>query len=119
MFAAPPPQAQNPRLARALGIAYVHVIEGETGGRRDLPFDYAALRRRFRGTWIVNNGYDRRGAATAIAAGDADLVAFGRLFIANPDLVRRLREDAPLNALDAGTLYGGDAHGYTDYPVLG
>ena len=103
----------------ALGIAYVHVIEGETGGRRDLPFDFAALRRRFRGTWIVNNGYDRDSAAATIAAGDADLVAFGRLFIANPDLVRRLRENAPLNALDTGTLYGGDAHGYTDYPVLG
>ena len=102
-----------------IGIAYVHVIEGETGGRRDLPFDFAALRRRFRGTWIVNNGYDRDSAAATIAAGDADLVAFGRLFIANPDLVRRLRENAPLNALDTGTLYGGDAHGYTDYPVLG
>ena len=102
----------------ALGIAYVHVIEGETGGRRDLAFDYAALRRRFRGTWIVNNGHDRDSAAAAIAAGAANLVAFGRLFIANPDLVRRLREDAALNALDASTLYGGDAHGYTDYPAL-
>ncbi len=102
----------------ALGIAYVHVIEGETGGRRDLPFDFAALRRNFRGSWIVNNGYDRRSAAAAIAAGDADLVAFGRLFIANPDLVRRLRDDAPLNVLDTSTLYGGDAHGYTDYPSL-
>jgi N-ethylmaleimide reductase len=102
----------------ALRIAYVHVIEGETGGRRDLPFDFAALRRSFRGSWIVNNGYDRRTAAAAIAAGDADLVAFGRLFIANPDLVRRLRDDAPLNVLDTSTLYGGDAHGYTDYPSL-
>lgn len=102
----------------ALGIAYVHVIEGEGGGRRDLDFDYAALQRRFSGRWIVNNGYDRASATAAIVAGDADLVAFGRLFIANPDLVRRLHEDAPLNALDASTLYGGDAHGYTDYPAL-
>ena len=102
----------------ALRIAYIHVIEGETGGRRDLDFDFAALRRRFRGRWMVNNGYDRASAAAAINTGAADLVAFGRLFIANPDLVRRLRENAPLNALDASTLYGGDAHGYTDYPAL-
>ena len=102
----------------ALRIAYVHVIEGETGGTRDVDFDFAALRRRFRGTWMVNNGYDRASAAAAINAGAADLVAFGRLFIANPDLVRRLRENAALNALDASTLYGGDAHGYTDYPAL-
>ncbi|EQD63908.1 NADH:flavin oxidoreductase/NADH oxidase [mine drainage metagenome] len=102
----------------ALRIAYIHVIEGETGGRRDLDFDFAALRRRFRGMWMVNNSYDRASAAAAINTGAADLVAFGRLFIANPDLVRRLRENAPLNALDASTLYGGDAHGYTDYPAL-
>ncbi|EQD63058.1 NADH:flavin oxidoreductase/NADH oxidase, partial [mine drainage metagenome] len=87
----------------ALRIAYIHVIEGETGGRRDLDFDFAALRRRFRGMWMVNNGYDRASAAAAINAGAANLVAFGRLFIANPDLVRRLRENAPLNALDAST----------------
>jgi N-ethylmaleimide reductase len=104
----------------ALGLAYIHVVEGDTGGARDnLPFDYAALRWRFRGTWIANNGYDRAMAIDEIASGRADLVAFGRPFIANPDLVRRLREDAPLNALmGRETLYGGGAHGYTDYPTL-
>jgi N-ethylmaleimide reductase len=103
-----------------LGLGYIHVVEGETGGaRNNLPFDYAALRRCFRGIWMANNGYDRAMAIAAIASGRADLVSFGRPFIANPDLVRRLRENAPLNALmDRATLYGGGAHGYTDYPTL-
>ena len=94
-----------------LKLAFVHVIEGQTGGRRDVaPFDYAALRRHFQGAWIVNNGYTRAAAL--------DAVAFGKAFIANPDLGRRLREDAPLNALDTARLYGGGAQGYTDYPTL-
>ncbi|RAK60282.1 alkene reductase [Phenylobacterium hankyongense] len=103
-----------------LGLAYLHVVEGATGGARDNePFDYAALRDRFNGVWMVNNGYDRAMALAAIASGRADLVSFGRAFIANPDLVRRLREDAPLNELlGRDTLYGGGAHGYTDYPTL-
>lgn len=103
-----------------LELAYIHVVEGETGGARDnLPFDYAALRQRFHGTWIVNNGYDRDMAMAEIATGRADLVSFGRPFISNPDLVERLRENLPLNALmDRATLYGGGAHGYTDYPAL-
>lgn len=102
-----------------LGLAYVHVIEGETGGdRQPQPFDYAAMRKPFKGAWIVNNGYDRAMAIDAVASGKADLVAFGRLFIANPDLPRRLREDSKLNPLDGDSLYGGGAHGYTDYPAL-
>lgn len=104
----------------ALGLAYLHVVEGATGGPRDNePFDYAALRARFDGVWMVNNGYDRAMALEAVASGRADLVSFGRAFIANPDLVRRLREDAPLNELlGRDTLYGGGAHGYIDYPTL-
>lgn len=107
-----------------LNLAFLHVIEGQTGGARDLaaqgvkPFDYAALRRHFKGAWMVNNGYSRQMAMDAVASGAADLVAFGKPFISNPDLVRRLREDAPLNALDSGRLYGGGAEGYTDYPAL-
>lgn len=103
-----------------LGLAYIHIVEGETGGARDnLPFDFAALRKRFHGIWIANNGYDRAMAIDEIASGRADLVAFGRPFIANPDLVRRLRDDAPMNPLMGhDTLYGGGAHGYTDYPTL-
>jgi N-ethylmaleimide reductase len=67
---------------------------------------------------MVNNGYDKALAEQAIASGRADLVAFGRAYIANPDLVRRLREDAPLNTPDRGTFFGGSAKGYTDYPAL-
>jgi N-ethylmaleimide reductase len=106
------------RLA-TLDLAYLHVIEGETGGNREpQPFDYAAMRRPFKGAWIVNNGYDRAMAIEAVSNGSADLVAFGQEFLANPDLPRRLREDAPLNKPDQATFYGGDAHGYTDYPYL-
>ena len=71
-----------------------------------------------RGAWIVNNGYTRAMAIDAVASGAADLVAFGKPFISNPELVRRLRDDAPLAALDKDTLYGGGAAGYTDYPPL-
>ena len=70
-----------------------------------------------RGAWMVNNGYDKALATQALAQG-ADLVAFGKLFIANPDLVHRLHDDAPLNAWDKATFYGGGAQGYTDYPFL-
>lgn len=72
---------------------YLHMIEGNTGGPREM-------------------------ALAARASNAADLIAFGRPFISNPDLVERLRRNAPLNELDPATLYGGDAHGYTDYPFL-
>jgi N-ethylmaleimide reductase len=102
-----------------LKLAFLEVVEGATGGARDFaPFDYAALRRRFGGPWMVNNGYQRQMAEEIVAGGAADLVSFGRPFIANPDLVRRLREGAPLAAFDRKTLYGGGARGYTDYPRL-
>jgi N-ethylmaleimide reductase len=105
-----------------LGLAYVHVIEGETGGPREpadaaAPFDYAALRAAFPGPWMINNGYARADGLDAVASGRADLVAFGRPFIANPDLVRRLRDDLPLNEPQGATFYGGGAEGYTDYPT--
>lgn len=100
-------------------LAYLHVVEGATGGPRDnAPFDYRQLRERFDGAWMVNNGYDRGLATDAVAEGRADLVAFGRPFISNPDLVRRLREHAPLNAWDSKTFYGGGDKGYVDYPTL-
>lgn len=103
------------------GLAYLHVIEGETGGTRTpegKPFDYEALHRACKGAWMVNNGYSRDLALQAVADGKADLVAFGRSFISTPDLVRRLREGAALNELRADKLYGGGAEGYTDYPTL-
>ncbi|MBE7367567.1 alkene reductase [Ramlibacter pallidus] len=108
-----------------LQLAYLHVIEGSTGGPREVegrPFEYEALRKAWRaagakGAWMVNNAYDRPLADQALAEG-ADLVAFGRLYIANPDLVERLRQGAPLNVPDRKTFYGGGAQGYTDYPAL-
>ena len=107
-----------------LKLAFLHVVEGATGGARDVaPFDYAALRSRFKhgnehGAWMVNNGYTRQMALDVVAQGAADLVAFGKPFISNPDLVRRLRDDEPLAALNPKTLYGGGAEGYIDYPAL-
>ncbi|MEO8022137.1 alkene reductase [Polaromonas sp.] len=113
------------RQLATLNLAYIHIIEGATGGPRELPerpFDYAALKAAYRtaggkGAWMVNNGYDQALAGQAVKEG-ADLVAFGKPYIANPDLVRRLREGAPLNTPDKATFYGGGAKGYTDYPAL-
>jgi N-ethylmaleimide reductase len=102
-----------------LGIGYIHMIEGVTQGDRNaVKVDYESLRRSFRGAYIANNNYDREMADEAIASGRADLVAFGRLFISNPDLVERFRLGAPLATPDRPTFYGGDEHGYTDYPTL-
>jgi N-ethylmaleimide reductase len=103
-----------------LGLAYLHVIEGETGSSRETAetFDYEALHSKYRGAWMVNNCYTREEAMTEVASGKADLVAFGRPFISTPDLVRRLKEDLPFNELKADKLYGGGAEGYIDYPIL-
>ena len=100
---------------------FIHVVEGHTGGPRDnAPFDYAALRKLYSGVWMVNNGYDKDMAIDAVSSQRGDLVSFGRPTISNPDLARRLQENAPLNELFADVgLYGGTgAHGYTDYPSL-
>lgn len=103
----------------AFGLAYIHLIEGATQGPRDVAqFDYRALRRAFKGFYIANNGYDVALANTALRRGDADLIAFGRPFIANPDLVTRMRVGAPLNIPDRATFFGGDERGYIDYPIL-
>jgi len=99
-----------------LGLAYLHLIEGSTGGERHGGFD--ALRDRWQGSYMANNGYDGDLARARVDAGRVDLVAFGRPFIANPDLVDRLRTGAPLNEGDKATWYGGGAEGYTDYPAL-
>ncbi len=105
-------------------LAFMHVIEGSTGGPRDFaPLDYDALHAIYKkahpqGTWLLNNGYDRAMAIETVGSGRADAIAFGKPFISNPDLVRRLREDAPLAVPDAATMFGGDAKGYLDYPTL-
>ena len=99
----------------ARDIAYLHVAETRT--RRPM-FNWARLRRRFRGTYIANGGFDRYRAQVALSRGRADLISFGRAFIANPDLVQRLRLGAPLRSADPAIYYGGDAGGYTDYGPL-
>ncbi|WP_284943548.1 alkene reductase [Acidisoma cladoniae] len=102
-----------------LKLGYMHIIEGATQGPRDnIAFDYAALKAKFRGLYMANNGYDLQLAVTALASGRADLIAFGRAFITNPDLVERLRSGSPLApSIDTSLWYGGGAHGYTDYPT--
>ena len=113
------------RQLATLNLAYIHIIEGATGGPRELPdrpFDYAGLKATYRkaggkGAWMVNNGYDKALAEKAVADG-ADLVAFGRPYIANPDLVERLKANAALNTPDKTTFYGGREKGYTDYPTM-
>jgi N-ethylmaleimide reductase len=76
------------------------------------------IRTTFQGAYMANNGYNRELAIEAVETGATDLIAFGRLFLANPDLVARLKKNAPLNEPDPATFYGGDAKGYTDYPTL-
>ncbi|WP_027256778.1 alkene reductase [Leisingera aquimarina] len=108
------------KLLNGYGLAYLHLVEGQTGGQRDIPEggDLRALYDLFDGVKMGNNAYDRNMAVEAVENGAVDLVAFGRPFISNPDLVDRLEKGAPLNELDPATLYGGDKKGYTDYPAL-
>ncbi len=114
------PQQTFNEAARALGtrsLAYLHADESadETAGE---PFDWPAFRNAYSGTNIANGGYDRRRAVSAVESGHADLVSFGVLYLANPDLVARFRAGAPLNSPDRSTFYGGGERGYTDYPIL-
>jgi N-ethylmaleimide reductase len=102
------------------GLAYLHLVEPRFDGNTNVvsqqPFVATTLRKLFTGPIIVAGGFTRESAQQILAQGDADLVGFGRFFVSNPDLVRRLRLDLPLNPYDQQTFYGGDAHGYTDYP---
>jgi N-ethylmaleimide reductase len=104
----------------AFDLGFIHVIEGVTQGPRAVPggFDMQILRSLFKGLYIANNGYDLQMAMEARRQKQADLIAFGRLYISNPDLVERLQASAPLNAPDRATFFGGGAAGYTDYPAL-
>jgi N-ethylmaleimide reductase len=102
---------------RPFGLAYLHVMERDVHGL-ELPFDFAEVRRRFGGHYIASGGYDKTLATAAIAAGRADCVAFGKPYIANPDLVERYALGVPLNVPDPDTFYEGRERGYTDYPAL-
>jgi N-ethylmaleimide reductase len=103
-----------------LRLAYLHLIEpAQAQGEHPMPELTARyFRPLYSGTLIVAGGYNLERANAVLQAGHADLVAFGQLFIANPDLPERFRLNAPLNAPDTQTFYGGDAHGYIDYPPL-
>ena len=106
-----------------LNLAYLHLIEprvlgNETHAEKDQHTPVAAqfMRQHYKGVIIAAGGFTPESAAAIIAAGDADLVAFGRHFISNPDLPARIRDQAPLAAYERATFYGGGAAGYTDYP---
>lgn len=103
------------------GLAYVHVIEapvGTNGPDERQVCSTALVREAYGGTVITAGGYTPETAERTLEKGNADLVAFGRLFIANPDLVERVRVGAPLNEPDKATFYSGGPHGYVDYPAL-
>ncbi|EMZ57662.1 hypothetical protein HMPREF1223_08061 [Pseudomonas aeruginosa str. Stone 130] len=117
------PEAMTLYLAEALlrrGIAYLHLAEWEWSGGPAYPQGFRErLRERFRAPLIVCGNYDAERAEAILQAGLADAVAIGRPFIANPDLVERIRLGAPLAEANQARFYGGDAAGYTDYPTLG
>ncbi|HMK78290.1 MAG TPA: alkene reductase [Xanthobacteraceae bacterium] len=104
-------------------IAYLHIVEGPPEASEFFPESPAKplaplLREAFHGPLILAGGYDQASAETTIGSGLADAIAFGRLFIANPDLPERFRKGAPLNVPDPSTFYTGGARGYIDYPSL-
>jgi N-ethylmaleimide reductase len=103
------------------GLAYLHIIEPRVRGNvviaeHQYAIAAARLRKIFKGTIITAGGFEPGTAEEVVKNGDADLVAFGRHFLANPDLPERIRLGRPLNAHDRNTFYTFDAHGYTDYP---
>ncbi len=103
-----------------LGLAYMHMVEAFPGAE-ETPDDRAvidAVIDAWDGFYIANGGYEKASAEAAVASGRIDAVAFGRPFLANPDLPTRLERGAPMNAPDQATFYGGGAEGYTDYPAL-
>ncbi len=117
----PDVEAQYLALATALGamdLAYLHLVDHSSMGAPAIPAAFkSALRKAFRGVFIASGGFDLEKAEAVLMTGGADLVAFGRLAIANPDLPARLEHGLALNAPDASTFYTPGAKGYTDYPV--
>jgi N-ethylmaleimide reductase len=114
-------EALNP-----LGLAYLHFIEPRSSGAgraevnwQNVPSSMVLFRPIWKGVLITAGGFTGEAAEAAIAEGHADAIAFGRIFISNPDLPRRLREGLPLTPYNRATFYGGEAAGYTDYPVYG
>ncbi len=103
----------------AAGVLYVHLVDHSSMGAPPVPADFKlAMRAEFEGIFILSGGFDHTSAEQALVDKRGDLVAFGRPFLANPDLVARMRTNAPLNAPDMATFYTPGAKGYTDYPTL-
>jgi N-ethylmaleimide reductase len=121
------PQALFAYVAKALnrfGLAYLHIIEPRVKGNivvveGQAPIAAEELRKLFTGTIVAAGGFEPATAAAVVSSGNADLVAFGRYFVSNPDLPTRIREGLPLANYDRNTFYTFDAHGYTDYPAYG
>ncbi|MDZ4813324.1 MAG: alkene reductase [Pseudomonadota bacterium] len=118
----PDVRAQYIALANSLsqlGLLYIHLVDHSSMGAPPVPADFKLeLRAAFDGLFILSGGFDRLSAEQALLDQRGDLIAFGRPFLTNPDLVARMREDAPLNAPDMATFYLPGAKGYTDYPAL-
>jgi N-ethylmaleimide reductase len=118
------PEALHSHIANGLnrfGLAYLHIIEPRISGSvvekdNEPPVATQRLRKIFKGKIIANGGFEPDTAAATVAQGDADAIAFGRYFVSNPDLPRRIREGFPLSVYDRDTFYTFDAKGYTDYP---
>jgi N-ethylmaleimide reductase len=101
----------------AMGLLYLHLVDHSAMGAPAVPEDCKqTLREAFAGSFIASGGFDRARAEQVLSAGQAALVAFGRPFIANPDLVSRLQHELPLTAPDMSTFYTPGAKGYSDYP---
>lgn len=116
-------EAQYAYLARelqAIGLVYLHLVNHSSMGAPKVePATVEKMRAGFKNAWILSGGYDKKRAEEDLAAGRADLIAFGRAFLANPDLPERLRTGAPLAEADMKTFYTAGEKGYTDYPALG
>ncbi|MDQ6975858.1 MAG: alkene reductase [Mariprofundaceae bacterium] len=100
------------------GLAYLHLVEVSMTGEPAADINMQDIRAHFGGCYIANGGYDKSRGDAAIAAKEAELIAYGVPLLANPDLLERFKQNAPLNVPDQATFYGGDEHGYTDYPTL-
>ncbi|VAX05746.1 COG1902: NADH:flavin oxidoreductases, Old Yellow Enzyme family [hydrothermal vent metagenome] len=98
-------------------LAYLHILEGDMLNNES-TVDYPEIKRRFDGLYMANNGYDQERARLSLEQDHADMIAFGKLFISNPDLPARFAQGAALTEADQNTFYGGDANGYTDYTTL-
>jgi len=101
-------------------LDYLHITEmgSQLPGAAGPAFDIGKLRRLWQGIYLINAGYDKARGNEVIGSGGADAVSFGKPFLANPDLVERLHRDASLNSPDPATFYGGNEHGYIDYPAM-